>query len=174
MLGESKVPFGVVDCCCGECCVEYGLPARSCEKGWWAKTSAPRLLREAGVFLDEGDSVTELDRLRSEYKLVSRGDRGDVLVAAALAAARCGAMMSDGDAMSHCTLLLLLSEPVDSRRALYLREGISASAGFDRALALSDERCEFRLVGVTVVLDADDEVWLVRGRWSEARGEEGA
>lgn len=46
-------------------------------------------------------------------------------------------------------------ESADNLFALYFREGISASAGLDSALTLSDERCDdmdSRFVGVTVML----------------------
>lgn len=70
------------------------------------------------------------------------------------------------------------TEPVDKRNALYLREGISANAGFDRALALIDERwdeVECLFVGVAVALldPVDVCVWLVCGLWSGVRGDEG-
>jgi hypothetical protein len=69
---------------------------------------------------------------------------------------------------------LLSTDPVDRRKALYLRDGISASAGFDSALALSDDRWdepECLFVGVAVALETC--VCAVRGRWSGVRGDEG-
>ncbi len=65
---------------------------------------------------------------------------------------------------------------MERRRALYLRDGISASAGFDSALALSDDRCDeppdSLFVGVAVAL-LETCVWAVRGRcWSGVRGDE--
>ena len=62
---------------------------------------------------------------------------------------------------------------------MYFRDGISASAGLDNALALSDDRwddVDVLFVGVTVALLEAADVWvmlpLVRGLWS-ARGDEG-